>query len=119
MISHWRGRAAMRLALLFSAAATFAQVIEYESGGLKYETLTRKGVTIISTRMPAHVREYAMMQITVSNGSGVYWTVRPEDFRFARPGGQLLPAVPAREVVHVMMEHASHNDVVKLITAYE
>jgi hypothetical protein len=119
MISHSRAHLAVLIALLLSAAAASAQVIEYESGGLKYQTMTRKGVTIISTRMPAHVREYAMMQITVSNGSGVYWMIRPEDFSFTRSDGQALQAVPAREVVHVMMEHASHNDVVKLITAYE
>src|SRR2546423_5408785 len=105
--------------LALCAVAAFAQVIEYEAGGQRYQTLTRKGVTITATRMPAHVRDYAMLQVAVSNGSGAYWVIRPEDFSFRRQDGQILQAVPAREVVHSMMERANHSDVVRLITAYE
>ncbi len=32
-----------------------AQVIEYEVGGVKYQTLSREGLTVIMTRMPNHV----------------------------------------------------------------
>ena len=101
------------------ALALNAQIIEFESGGLKYKTLTRSGVTVMFAPLPTHLHDYAILQVSVSNGSPVSWAVKPEDFRFEKAEGGSLQAVPARAVVDKMMEKAGRGDVIKLISAYE
>jgi len=104
---------------LFPLLTARAQVIEFESGGLKYKALTRNGLTIMVAHLPAHVREYSIVQVAVSNGSQVSWTVKPEDFTFQAADGRTLQAQPARDVIESLMEKAHGGDVVKLITTYE
>ncbi|MEO8592114.1 MAG: hypothetical protein ABI759_02230 [Candidatus Solibacter sp.] len=96
-----------------------AQVIEYEQNGLKYQTLTRNGVTIILTQMPTRLRDYAILQIAVSNGSKASYVIRPEDFTFERIDGVVLRASAARTVVGMLEQRGSASDVIKLITSYE
>ncbi len=108
-----------RFLALLAMVTAHAQIIEFESGGLKYKTLTHNGVTIMFAPLPTHVRDYAILQVAISNGSPVSWAVRPEDFRFERPDGQSTQALAARTVVETLMEHASRGDVIKLITVYE
>jgi hypothetical protein len=109
----------MAAVCLFSLVAARAQVIEFESGGLKYKALTRNGLTIMVANLPAHVRDYSIVQVAVSNGSPVSWTVKPEDFNFKSTDGRVIQAQPARDVIESLMEKAHANDVVKLITTYE
>lgn len=99
--------------------ALHAQVIEFESGGLKYKALTRGGVTIMFATLPIHVHDWAILQAAISNGSPVSWAIKPEDFKFERADGSMLPALSARTVVDTMIEKASRGDVIKLISAYE
>ncbi len=106
-------------ALLACAPVARPQAIEFENGGLKYQTLTRKGVTVMFTRMASHLHEYAMWQVAISNGSDVYWNVKPEDFMYQRNDGKVFQAVPARDIVEQMLDRGSHADMVKLITSYE
>ena len=96
-----------------------AQVIEFESGGLHYQTLTRRGVTVMFAHMPAHVHDFFIVQVAVSNGSQSPYTIRPEDFRFMRADGTVVRATPAREVVNMLLEKGSRNDVIRLVSAYE
>jgi len=96
-----------------------AQVIEFESNGLRYKTLTRAGVTVMFATLPVHIRDYAVVQIAVSNGSPVSWSVKPEDFSFERSDGSSLQATPAQEVVLSFIKHSSRQDVIKLVTTYE
>ena len=105
------------LALLASGSA--AQVIEFESGGLKYLTQTRNGLTVMFAHLPTQVREYSIVQVAVSNGSSQPWTLRPDDFSFRRPDGTLIQAVAARTVVSQLVERANRNDVIKLVATYE
>lgn len=105
--------------LLAATAGIRAQIIEFESGGLKYQTLTKNGVTIMVASMPAHVREYSILQVAVSNGSPVSWMVKPEDFKFDRQDGGSLNATPARTVIDSLIAKASRNDVIRLVSAYE
>lgn len=102
---------------LISAAR--AQIIEFESSGLKYKALTHGGVTIMFATLPLHIRDYAILQISVSNGSPVSWSIKPEDFRFERTDGTAIQALAARIVVDTMREKATRGDVIKLISAYE
>ena len=95
------------------------QVIEFDSGGLHYQTLTRRGVTVMFAHMPTHVREFTILQVAVSNGSQGPYTIRPEDFRFVRGDGTVIRATPARDVIDLLLEKGSRNDVIRLVSAYE
>ncbi|HYZ87476.1 MAG TPA: hypothetical protein VE621_23880 [Bryobacteraceae bacterium] len=106
-------------ALLASVLSVRGQVIEFESGGYRYQTLTRNGLTIMFAPLSSLVREYAVLQVAVSNGSSNTYTIRPEDFVVQSPEGNSLPGSPARQVVSRLIEHAGRGDVVKLVTAYE
>ena len=106
------------LALWFTGAAC-AQVIEFESGGLKYQTLTRNGVTVMFAPIASHVREYAVIQVAVSNGSSAPRTIRPEDFTFVRQDGTETRGSPALVVVNELVDKANRNDVIKMVHAYE
>lgn len=95
-----------------------AQVIEYESNGMKYQTLSHEGLTVIVTRMPDHVAGFGLFQVSVSNGSDRYWEVDPVEFAYARPDVS-LGAMPADKVVNALLDKGSHTDVIKLVTSYE
>ncbi len=115
----------LRLARLFVLGAAvcssraFAQAIEFESNGLKFQTMTRDGVTIMFAPLPIQVRDFAVLQVAVSNGSPSTRTVKPEDFKFIREEGGVVPATPARKVVTEFLERGGRNDVIKLVTTYE
>jgi hypothetical protein len=111
--------AALLLAWLSSFCPVFAQAIEFESNGLKYQTLTREGVTLMFAPLPAQVREYVVLQVAVSNGSPSARSVKPEDFRFVRADGTILAAVPAGYVVQQFLNKGGRNDVIKLVGTYE
>jgi hypothetical protein len=111
-------RCVVALIVSLSAGHLGAQVIEFESGGLKYKTLTHNGLTIMFASLPLQVRDWAILQISISNGSPVSWTVKPEDFRFERDG-RAIQALAAGTVVNIMRDHAGRSDVTKLVTAYE
>ena len=105
--------------LLVVCAGARAQVIEFESNGLKYQTLTRSGVTVMYAIMPNHLHEYGIMQVAVSNGSAGSYIIKPEDFTFVRGDGIELRASPAGTVVTMLSQKASGSDVIHLITSYE
>lgn len=107
------------LAAVVCTAAAQGQIIEFESSGLKYKALTHGGVTIMFASLPLHIRDYAVLQIAVSNGSPISWSIKPEDFRFERADGSAIQALAARTVVDTMREKATHGDVIKLVSAYE
>jgi hypothetical protein len=100
-------------------AGAHAQVIEFESNGLKYQTLTRSGVTVMWAQMPAQLHGYVICQVAVSNGSPGPYVIRPEDFHYLRQDGTVVNASPARDIVNFLSQKGSGNDVIKLITAYE
>jgi len=105
--------------MVLLAGMGLAQVIEFESGGLKYKALTHNGVTVMVAALHTQVRNYSILQVAVSNGSTVSWSVKPEDFRFVSEAGTGIQALAARRVVNDLLEKASRGDVTKLITAYE
>ena len=108
----------LALALLAAVGAK-SQIIEFESGGLKYQALTRNGVTVMFSPLPLHIREYTVIQVAISNGAPITWTVKPEDFRFEKSAGGAVQAQAARTVVDNFFEKASRGDVIKLVAAYE
>ncbi|MCS7026759.1 MAG: hypothetical protein NZV14_18320 [Bryobacteraceae bacterium] len=112
-------RRSLLLALWASRRAATSQVIDFESGGLKYKTLTRNGLTIMYAHLPAQVREYSIIQVAVSNGSSVPWVVRTEDFVFEKPDGTRIKPSRPRSVVNELVEKAGKSDVIKLVATYE
>src|SRR5688500_1593517 len=93
-------------ALFILLAAGHAQVIEFESNGLKYQALTRNGLTIMVALLPAQVKDFTVVQAAVSNGGTVPRVIRPEDFLFVREDGVENPASGARAVVNQLMDRA-------------
>src|SRR5580698_5530239 len=90
--------------LLGLCLASQGQVIEFESNGLKYQTQTKRGVTVMFAHLPIHVREFSVLQVAVSNGSEGPYVIRPEDFSFQRSDGSEIQAWPAKSVVQELIE---------------
>src|SRR5438067_10582589 len=90
------------VACTLAAVCAQAQVIEFESNGLKYLTLTRSGVTVMFAVIPHSLHEYATIQVAVSNGSAGPYVIKPEDFTFVRADGVVLRGTPARTVVTML-----------------
>ena len=93
--------------------------IEFESKGLQYEALTKDGITVMFAPLPPHIKDYNVVQITVTNGSLVSWTVKPTDFTFIRHNGTVLQPVSADTVVESLLEKSTRSDVIKLQLLYE
>jgi hypothetical protein len=93
--------------------------MEFQAHGLEYEALTQNGITVMFAPLPPHIKDFNIVQVTVTNGSLVSWTVKPSDFSFVRQNGTVLQSVSADEVVASLLEKASRNDVIKLQLLYE
>src|SRR5215469_5840014 len=104
------------LTLLYHA---HAQVIEFESNGLKYQTLTESGVTVMWAALATHLHEYTIIQVAISNGSAGPYVIRPEDFTYLRQDLTPLRASSTKDVVNMLLQKGSGNDVIKLVTTYE
>jgi hypothetical protein len=110
--------AAILAALLWGLTAS-AQVIEFESNGQKYQTLTRSGVTIMFTPLTDCIHTYGVVQVSVANGSAGPYVIRPEDFTFQRTSGGALQAAHADSVVQLLYQKGGKGDVLTLVKAYE
>ncbi len=93
--------------------------IQFESRGLDYSALTKNDITVMFAELPTRIRDYNVVQVTVTNASLLTWTVRPADFTFVREDGAVLPAVPADYVVESLLDSASRSDVIHLQLMYE
>lgn len=110
---------ALAFTAFLSIAGRAQAIIDFESAGLKYKAMTMGGVTVMFSLLPTHIRDYAIVQVAISNGSSISWTVKPEDCSFQKPDGQTVRALPARTVVNTLIEKGGRGDVIKLIAAYE
>ena len=108
-----------RAGVVLCCLALHSQVIEFESNGLRYKTLTRNSFTVMFAPLTSHVKEYSIIQVALSNGSKVSWTVRPEEFRYLHEDGTITPGAPALTVVESLLQHSSRHDVIKLVATYE
>jgi hypothetical protein len=107
------------LAIFCLGRPALSQVIEFESNGMKYQTLSKSGVTVMFTALAAHLHEYAIIEVSVSNGSKGPYMIRPENFSYVRNDGPPLQGASARSVIAEMIEKGSGSDVIKLVNAYE
>src|SRR5271169_2067305 len=113
----------MRLLLpvlsLVACAGLQAQIIDFEYNGLHYKTLTKGGVTVMFANLPAHLKEYSILQVSIANGSPISWSVKPEDFTYRGQDGTQWQAATALSVVNNLLARAGRHDVIKLVTTYE
>jgi len=93
--------------------------IEFQSHGLDYEAVTKNGVTVMFAPLPQHISNFNVVQVTVTNGSLLSWTVKASDFSFTRQDGTTLPPASADYVVETLLEKANRTDVIKLQLLYE
>jgi hypothetical protein len=107
------------LMCLLTLTSLSGQVIDFESNGLHYKTLTKGGLTVMFAYLPSHLKQYSIMQVSISNGSPVAWMVKPEDFTYRRQDGTESQASAALTVVNSLLQSGSRHDVVKLVTTYE
>ena len=75
---------ALLLTPMLSVALQAQAIIDFESAGLKYKAMTRGGVTVMFSLLPTHIRDYAIVQVAISNGSAISWTVRAAGLRLSR-----------------------------------
>jgi hypothetical protein len=93
--------------------------IEFQSHGLEYEALTKNGITVMFAPLPQHISDFNVVQVTVTNGSLVSWTVKATDFSFTRQDGTALVPTSADYVVETLLAKANRSDVIKLQLLYE
>jgi hypothetical protein len=93
--------------------------VTFESRGLEYDALTKSGITVMFAALPPHIKDFNVVQVTVTNGSLVSWTVQPTDITFIRSDGLVLQTVSADDVVENLLARADRNDVIKLQLLYE
>lgn len=93
--------------------------IEFQSHGMDYEALTKNGVTVMFAPLPQHISGFNIVQVTVTNGSLVSWTVKATDFSFTRQDGTALVTTSPDYVVETLLQRANRNDVIKLELLYE
>jgi hypothetical protein len=115
--SRWLGSIVCLFWLLASASS--AQVIEFESNGLRYQTLTKNGLTIMFAAIPSNLRGYTVLQVAVSNGSQEVFEIDPTDFVLESDEEPSVRALPASQVIRRMLDRANRDDVIKLVGAYE
>ena len=87
-------------AVAFAWCAAQAQVIEFESGGLRYQALTKDGLTIMVASLPPTFGNTRCLQVAVQNGGKSTYVIRPEDFLYRPDEATEIPALPARTVVN-------------------
>ncbi len=109
---------AFGLAVAVCTRCACAQVITFESNGLKYQTLTRSGVTIMYAHLPTRVHQYSILQVAVTNGSQGPYVVRPEYFAYTFESTEVR-AVSAKTVIQMLVQKGNGSDAIKLMTAYE
>lgn len=118
-----RFRAGQWASLLFAVATAAlpvdSQVIRFESNGMHYQVLTRKGLTLMCAAMPFRTSRYAVMHVAVSNGSHETWQVQAGDFAFEYRDGTVVRAAPEQRVVGEFFQRAGRSELLKLQTAYE
>ncbi len=76
---------------------------------LSIRHLLSRGVTIMFATLPQRLRDYAILQVAVSNGSKSPYMIRPEDFTYERLDGVCCAPPPARIVVGMLEQKGSRQ----------
>jgi hypothetical protein len=116
LMCHWILLVGAALFLLPDAGG---QTLEFESGGLKYQALTKGGLTVMIAPLNTRILGYSIIHVALSNGSVEPLVVLPEKFRFQGTTGKPIQALSARAVVSDVLNRAGRNDVGRLVGVYE
>ncbi len=111
--------ACLLFAFLAAAPPAVSQIIRFESNGMKYQVLTRQGLTLMCAAMPFRTSRFAVMHVAASNGSSETWRIDTANFAFEYQGGPLVAAIPEQRVVEEFFRKAGRSELLKLQTAYE
>ena len=76
-----------------SSGLSPGQVIEFESKGLHYQELTKGGMTVMYAPIPSHIKDFSVIQVAITNGTGITWVVKNQDFKFIRQDGEVDPVL--------------------------
>ncbi|MDA1312711.1 MAG: hypothetical protein O2968_05185 [Acidobacteria bacterium] len=110
---------ALLVTFYLACVAAPGQVIEFASNGLNYMTLSRAGLTLMYAPLPVTIRDFAVIQVSYSNGSGEVQLIKPVDFVYTPSGGSPIRAVPEDVVIQELYQKAGRPDVMKLQAFYE
>lgn len=119
-----RGRLTPAVVLSFVILAALpraitAQIIEFQSNGLRYQAMTLNGLTLMFAPVDVTVKDYAVMQVSCFNGSGAERILKPTDFVFRSAGGASWRGAPESEVIQQFWKESDFGTVMKLQAAYE
>jgi len=110
---------ALPIVLCAVLAAALGQVIEFKSNGLNYMTLSRDGLTLMYAPLPLTIRDFAVVQVSYSNGTGEAQLIDPTDFVYTPEGGSPTRAVSEDVVIQELYRKAGRSEVMKLQAFYE
>jgi len=116
LLARWMVRGWCAALLVLPA---FGQALEFESGGLKYQAITKAGLTVMIAPLHERILGYSIIHVAISNGSVEPQVVLPEKFRFQAAIGNPIQALSARAVVTDVLNRAGRGDVGRLIGVYE
>ncbi|HUG80593.1 MAG TPA: hypothetical protein VML01_02945 [Bryobacterales bacterium] len=110
---------ALLVAVFGASVAAPSQIIEFASNGLNYMTLSHAGLTLMYAPLPVTIRDFAVIQISYSNGTGEVQLIKPVDFVYTPDGGSPIRAAPEDVVIQDLYQKAGRPDVMKLQAFYE
>jgi hypothetical protein len=111
--------AALLIAFLGAFGAVVGQVIEFTSNGLNYMTLSRGGLTLMYAPLPLTIRDFAVIQVSYSNGTGEVQLIKPTDFVYTPNGEAPARAASEEVVIQELYRKARRPEVMKLQAFYE
>ena len=106
-------------ACLLASVAAVGQVIEFTSNGLSYMTLSRNGLTLMYAPLPLTIQDFAVIQVSFSNGTGEVQVVKPADFVYTSSAGRSMRAASEDVVMGELYRKAGRPAVMKLQAVYE
>ena len=110
---------ALLAAFLLASVVAVGQVIEFTSNGLRYMTLSHDGLTLMYAPLPLTIRDFAVIQVSFSNGTGEVQVVKPIDFVYTPSGGRSVRAASGEVVMRELYRKARRPEVMKLQAVYE
>ena len=62
--------------------------VQFESRGMEYDALTHEGITVMFAHLPPHIKDFSILQVTVTNGSWFPGRSNPPTFSSSVPMGR-------------------------------
>lgn len=82
-------------------------------------TLSHDGLTLMYAPLPLTIRDFAVIQVSFSNGTGEMQVVKPIDFVYTPSRGRSVRAASGEVVMQELYRKARRAEVIKLQAVYE